>query len=226
MPKETFFNLKEEKKQRILDAGLKEIADYGYDSASVTRIVKQAGIATGSFYQYFEDMDDLFVHITEEAARLKVTYMQKAVAEADGDDLESAVRAMYRGGLLFGMENPNYFNTVQRLMQIKNTPLYKRMVENAKSTDLLVWMYDLVRRAAERGELQDGMSPELFFRLLMAINTEIIDYLIAVNPDWNFSAGDLETFCELGVQAMLHGILKSSDRDCRPDTTDEKETLP
>jgi AcrR family transcriptional regulator len=226
LPKETFFNLKEEKRKRILDAGLKEIVNHGYDGASVTRIVKLAGIATGSFYQYFEDLDDLFVFITEEAARLKVTYMQRAVAETGKDDLESAVRAMYRGGLLFGLENPNFFNTVQRLMQIKDTPLYRRMVENAKSSELLIWMYGLVQRAAGRGELQDGLSPELFFRLMMSINAEIMDYLIAVNPDWTFSVDELERFCELGMQVTLHGILKSNGRENRTATTNEKETLP
>ena len=43
MPKETFLNLKEDKKQRILDAALHEIAENGYDKASVTRIVKGGG---------------------------------------------------------------------------------------------------------------------------------------------------------------------------------------
>ena len=69
MPKETFLNLKEDKKQRILEAGLREVSMHGYDKASVTRIVKGAGIATGSFYQYFEDMDDLFIYIALEAGQ-------------------------------------------------------------------------------------------------------------------------------------------------------------
>ena len=82
MPKDTFFNLKDEKQQRILTAALQEIAASGYDKASVTRIVKDAGIATGSFYQYFEDLDDLFVYVSLEAGKLKTTYIR----QGDGGD--------------------------------------------------------------------------------------------------------------------------------------------
>ena len=58
MPKETFFNLPEEKREAILDIVIKEFSDNDYKNVSVSRIVKRAGIAKGSFYQYFEDKKD------------------------------------------------------------------------------------------------------------------------------------------------------------------------
>jgi hypothetical protein len=55
---QTFSNLPEEKRQRILRIAIDEFADNDYDSASVSRIVARAGIAKGSFYQCFVDKDD------------------------------------------------------------------------------------------------------------------------------------------------------------------------
>ncbi len=57
---QTFSNLPEEKRQRILRIAIDEFADNDYDSASGSRIVAWAGIATGSFYQSFADKDDLW----------------------------------------------------------------------------------------------------------------------------------------------------------------------
>lgn len=65
MPKDTFFKLPQEKQDRILDAALDEFIKYkdNYEKASVKRIAKEADIAIGSIYKYFEDKDDLFFYI-------------------------------------------------------------------------------------------------------------------------------------------------------------------
>ena len=63
MPKQTFFNLNEDKRKRIEDSAIKEFAEYGFYGARLNNIVQNAGIAKGSFYQYFEDLDDLFLHL-------------------------------------------------------------------------------------------------------------------------------------------------------------------
>ena len=208
MPKETFFNLKEKKQQRILDAALAEIAAQGYDKASVTRIVKNAGIATGSFYQYFEDLADVFVYIAKEGVRLKSMYMQQELAKEPRRTLEGFIRAMYRGGLRFGLEHEEYFRAAQSFLQIKDTALYHRMFDGVEQSEILVWLYQFVNQAIANGEMPKGITAELFFRLLTNVNTTIIEYLIAAKPSKEMSKDDLETLCELGVQILLHGIQK------------------
>ena len=212
MPKETFYNLKEEKQRRILGAALHEIAEYGYDKASVTRIVKEAGIATGSFYQYFADLDDLFVYVGMEAGRMKAAYMQRAVDEAEGDDLESCVRAMYVGGLRFGLEHEEYFRCAQNILRVENSALYAKMLASAEKSDLAVWLYKMVSRAIANGELLDGITPELFFKLLTSINASIIEYLIAAKPNGAMTMDDLEVLYDMGVQIVLHGIQKPKEK--------------
>lgn len=59
MPKETFFNLQEEKKNKIIKAAKDEFERVSIEHASIKNIVEQAGIARGSFYQYFESKEDL-----------------------------------------------------------------------------------------------------------------------------------------------------------------------
>ncbi len=206
MPKETFVNLKEEKQQRILNAALHEIAENGYDRASVTRIVKEAGIATGSFYQYFEDMDDLFIYIALEAGRMKARYMQQALNESKARNLESVIRAMYLGGMRFGLEHEEYYKSAESLLRMKDSELYSKMLAHAEKSDLAVWLFQIVNEAIANGELNKNITPELFFRLLTSINATIIEFLIERKSGEGMDAADLETLCELGVQIVLHGI--------------------
>lgn len=65
MPKENFFKLSDDKKQRIIDAAYDEFISYSYENTLIRRIAKNAGIAVGSFYLYFEGKDELFIHILD-----------------------------------------------------------------------------------------------------------------------------------------------------------------
>lgn len=67
MPKETFFNLEEHKKTSIIAAAKLEFTENELHKARVSNIIKQAGIPRGSFYQYFEDIDDLYYYIIDES---------------------------------------------------------------------------------------------------------------------------------------------------------------
>lgn len=60
MPTQTFFNLPDEKKKRILLAAKKEFSRVSLEEASINNIIIDCKIARGSFYQYFENKQDLF----------------------------------------------------------------------------------------------------------------------------------------------------------------------
>lgn len=62
MPKQTFFNLSEEKKSRLLEAAYAEFSKVSLEEASINVIVQQSDISRGSFYQYFEDKEDLYFY--------------------------------------------------------------------------------------------------------------------------------------------------------------------
>ena len=65
MPTKTFYNLPKEKKLRILKAGKKEFSRVPLEKAIIANIAKDADIPRGSFYQYFNNLEDLFTYIIE-----------------------------------------------------------------------------------------------------------------------------------------------------------------
>ncbi len=66
MPKDTFFNLSKEKKNKIVKAAKIEFTEYPLRKARVSNIIKTASIPRGSFYQYFEDLDDLYYYVIDD----------------------------------------------------------------------------------------------------------------------------------------------------------------
>ncbi|AMV59937.1 regulatory protein, TetR [Pediococcus damnosus] len=62
MPKATYFNLNEEKKARLMQAAQHEFSRAPLEDVSVSAIVKDAEIPRGSFYQYFENKEDLYYY--------------------------------------------------------------------------------------------------------------------------------------------------------------------
>ena len=65
MPTKTFYNLPKEKRLRILKAGKKEFSRVPLEKAIIANIAKDADIPRGSFYQYFNSLEDLFTYIIE-----------------------------------------------------------------------------------------------------------------------------------------------------------------
>lgn len=65
MPKETFYNLPESKRELVLEAVKKEFEEHSIKDASVKDIVSALGISRGSFYTYFENLEESYFTILE-----------------------------------------------------------------------------------------------------------------------------------------------------------------
>lgn len=65
MPKETFYNLPEAKQKLILSTIKKEFEVHSIMDASVKDIVTALGISRGSFYTYFENLEESYFTILE-----------------------------------------------------------------------------------------------------------------------------------------------------------------
>ena len=77
MPSQTFFNLPEQKREALIKTAIAEFSAFDYNSASISRIVRDTGIAKGSFYQYFQDKKDLYIYLLNLVSEAKLKYLQQ-----------------------------------------------------------------------------------------------------------------------------------------------------
>lgn len=62
MPKRTFNRLDDDKKERTMRAAIEEFHACGFENAKIEMIARNAGVAKGSIYQYFDNKKELFLY--------------------------------------------------------------------------------------------------------------------------------------------------------------------
>ncbi len=89
MPKSTFYNLRKDKQEAVLSAAREEFTRVPLNEASIAQIIKKAEIPRGSFYQYFENKDDLFIEIAKQEAKKKFDLFNELFKDNEGDILKT-----------------------------------------------------------------------------------------------------------------------------------------
>ncbi|HLR68597.1 MAG TPA: TetR family transcriptional regulator [Virgibacillus sp.] len=138
MPKHTFYNLPEEKKDTLIDAAKKEFSRVPLFEASISNIVKVAKIPRGSFYQYFEGKEDVFFYLLEK----RTEDMNKkfiAILRQNKGDLFKAFLEVFKH-LLYDFKNPENRNFFKHTFLNMNHEIeiifYKMFHENKREDDL------------------------------------------------------------------------------------------
>lgn len=121
MPTETFFKLTEEKRKKIIEAGKDEFSSVSLDEASIKNIAEKAGIARGSFYQYFKSKKDLLFFILEENRETMEKKLNRIIKESNGD--------------VFNIYISIYDDMASKCFDNMNQDIYKRIFENLKTND-------------------------------------------------------------------------------------------
>lgn len=75
MPKKTFYNLPRHKQKNILDICKKHFEDRPLSEVKVSHIVEELNMARGSFYQYFDDLQECyFTVLNRETAEIHLLF--------------------------------------------------------------------------------------------------------------------------------------------------------
>ncbi|MFN2187433.1 MAG: TetR/AcrR family transcriptional regulator [Candidatus Promineifilaceae bacterium] len=203
MPKETFLNLPEEKRALICEAALMEFAQNSYESASINRIVAKAGIAKGSFYQYFEDKQDLFRYLIEVISVEKAAYLAPVLANPDDKDLFALLKDLYIAGIRFAQENPQYSEIGNKLLLLRNEPIYEEIYSDSmpEAND---FFRNLLETALAKGDVRPNIDIQLFSYVVARMNALVVEYF-ATTTDHLFDDELLDSIDEF-ILFLRYGI--------------------
>jgi AcrR family transcriptional regulator len=201
MPKQTFFNLPEDKRARVLEAAISEFGLKPFNKVSVSDIVEKAEIPRGSFYQYFEDLKDLYRHVLEVAGEQKMLYLQDVVAQLDKWDVFKILRELFAAGLKFGAENP-------RLAAVGNNfwredPSMRREVFPDLKEQGWGFFEMLLSRGRDRGEVDAGVDIRVTSVILYYLTNAITEYYMDHAEAGKNLFEEKEDYLEL-VEKMLY----------------------
>lgn len=147
MPKQTYFNLPEDKQDRIFQAGLLEFSYHNRHDASVNTIVNIANISKGSFYQYFEDKDEFYWFVLMEIIFGNITTYETLLKRFDGDFLQAGEALFLK--ILDLFDDTRYRHILTHAYQSSFTELIDHFSE--KASTIYFKMYDVLMKFGFKG---------------------------------------------------------------------------
>ena len=176
MPKQTFLNLAEEKRETIINAAVDEFAQYGLENASTNRIVENSGISKGSFYQYFEDKQDVFMYLLSVLEREKMGYYNGRHPPSSNMDTFEYFRWMIKTGMEFNSAYPRMTQAVSRVLLGEGLYYGKNFADYREKTTQALSM--MIKQAIERGEVDPSVDVELAVMIMETWSNAITTYVL------------------------------------------------
>lgn len=94
MPKQTFVNIPVEKQENIIQVGEQLFSEYFYEHVDVRMIVNACKIPRGSFYAYFQNIEDYYFTVIEALQKKRVERIQKITSD-DALDYFTVLKEIY-----------------------------------------------------------------------------------------------------------------------------------
>lgn len=127
MPEEVFFNLNEEKKERIITAAMVEFGKYGYENSSTNRIVKECGISKGSLFKYFKSKEELYFYLVELIFAEMTNEMEMWLTKISQDDVYQRIIDFCTLEMSWYVENPIKGSFIIKATSDSNTQIFKKL---------------------------------------------------------------------------------------------------
>ena len=146
-------------RQRILDSAVTEFGRYGYEAASMNRLVKSAGISKGAIFKYFGTKAGLFDYIyrssLEEVKDQLRTVRDKSRAEPFFNRLEKVLQA----GLEFTSNRPLSAAIYYRVIYTGDAPHGNSILSEIQGT-AKKFLKTLIEDGVNAGELRPDIDAE------------------------------------------------------------------
>src|SRR5262245_15507053 len=175
MPKQTFLNLPAEKRETIMNAAIEEFAEYGLENASTNRIVKNSGIAKGSFYQYFEDKQDVFMHMLDVIEQKELEFFKNQRPPDHNMDVFHYYLGLVKKGIEFGLAHPRAIQAAWRVLLGEGLYYGQNLAGYREKTKQALTM--MITQAIKRGEVDASVDVELAVMIMETWSNAITTYV-------------------------------------------------
>jgi len=176
MPKQTFLNLPEEKRKNIISAAINEFAEYGLENASTNRIVVNSGISKGSFYQYFEDKQDVFMYLIAVLEQEKMEHFKGKHPPSTNMDTFGYFRWMIKTGMEFNSSHPLLTQAISRVMFGEGLYYGNTFADVRERTSQ--GLKAMIEQAITNGEVDPSVDVELAVMIMETWSNAISTYIL------------------------------------------------
>jgi AcrR family transcriptional regulator len=185
-----------DKKTAIVDAALKLFTERGFHGTSTAQISKDAGVATGTLFNYFPTKEDLINSLYFE--------VKGDLSQAMGKDIEAEstfqdkLRKIWSNLVKWGVDNQEEFLFVG---QFCSSPYITKFTREEVMKEY-VFLHDLVNEGIKTGEIRD-FSEELVIAMFYQGSRTVVNLILDSDP-----SRDENKIIEDGFRIIWRGLAK------------------
>jgi len=193
-----------EKYHRIIAAATKVFARKGFFHAKVSDIAKEAQVADGTIYLYFENKDDILISLFEEQMKAVLENMVQQISRER--DAIKKIETFAITHLRLIELNKNMAEIIQ--VELRQSSKFMKEYKNEKFMQYLNLISDVVREGQEQGLFSKDVIPDIAKRAFFGALDEMSRF-------WVLSSHkkyDIETAAKQISEYFLYGLIRRPDR--------------
>ena len=193
---------RQEKRRRILDAAVLEIARRGYQATTVAMIARRAGVADGTIYLYFEGKEHILVSIFEQAMGRFIAEGRARLREVDGAEakLGSIVE------LHLGLVGQDRDLAIITQVELRHSLHFMEALSRAQVGEYLAVLAEVVDEGRREGVFREDVDPVFAAKAIFGVLDEMA-------TDWVLSHRNtrLESRAPEVLGFVLGGLFRRHD---------------
>jgi AcrR family transcriptional regulator len=186
-----------DKRTAIMKATLKLFTERGFHGTSTAQISKEAGIATGTLFNYFPTKEDLinslYFEVKGDLSRIMGKGIETEIAFQD------KLRKLWSNLVKWGVDNQEEFHFVG---QFCSSPYITKFTREEVMKEY-VFLHDLVNEGIKTGEIRD-FSAELTIAMFYQASRTVVNLILDSD-----SSLDENKVLEDGFQIIWRGLAKN-----------------
>jgi TetR/AcrR family fatty acid metabolism transcriptional regulator len=190
-----------DKYHRIINAATKVFAKRGFFHAKVSDIAKEAHVADGTIYLYFENKDDILISLFEEQMQVVLGNMMEEISKEK--DAVKKIEKFALTHLKLIELNKNVAEIIQ--VELRQSSKFMKEYKNDKFLQYLNLIDDIIKEGQEQGIFKKEIIPGIAKRAFFGALDEMSRF-------WVLSSHkkyDIETAAKQISGYFLYGLVKN-----------------
>ena len=195
---------RERRREELLAAATRIFAKKGYRAASVSDVIKAAGVARGTFYLYFRSKQDILFAVIDHLREQQKTFINQ-LSQQEAQQTDADPRELARRGFVSWLRFYDQRRDALRIL-LREANLIDAALEHKRAevrAGVVEYLSRRIRRLQGEGVYQEKLSPEVVSHFLIGMVDEIaLSYLQKGRK------ADLEWLADQCASFELDGLLR------------------
>ena len=197
-------NRSNEKYYRIINAATKIFAKKGFFQAKVSEIAKEAKVADGTIYLYFENKDSILISLFEEQMKRVLDNMREEISKET--DSVKKIERFALNHLKLIEQNKDVAEIIQ--VELRQSSKFMKEYKNEKFAEYLNLIGDIIQEGQKEGIFKNDIIPGIAKRAFFGALDEMSRF-------WVLSSRrkyDIETAAKQISEYFLSGLVNDANQ--------------